>query len=69
MARWVQEYKCICQRGDHVWHSHYQDTHGCARCAKCTGYQPDIPEAVAIRILLGPEMTNKQAADILLGPQ
>ncbi len=71
MKHWFQEWPCICNRGDKVWHAHYADDekHRCGRCSdECSGYRLDIPEAVAIRILLGPVMSNIEAADILLGP-
>jgi hypothetical protein len=64
-----QEWPCVCQGTDPWIHSHYDyNQHPCARC-ECAGYRPRIPEAVGIRILLGPEMTNEQAATILLGPE
>jgi hypothetical protein len=70
-----QEWVCICNRGDPWIHTHYADwltpdgLHHCARCSTCIGYRPDIPEHVAIRIMIGPEMTNKDATDILLGKE
>lgn len=68
-AWWAtKEWPCVCNRGDRWVHTHYPDApHKCARCLECCEYRPDIPEHIAIRILLGPEMTNAQAADILLG--
>lgn len=65
----MQEWYCVCQGCDPWVHSHYPDgKHRCAAGCGCTEYRPRIPEAVAIRILLGPDMTNAQEADILLGP-
>ena len=65
-----QEWFCICQ-GNDVWvHIHYEVApHQCARCTECDRYRPDIPEAVAIRMLLGPEMSEEEAATILMGPR
>lgn len=64
-----QEWPCVCNRGDGWLHVHYADRgHRCARCNKCEAYGPDIPESVAIRMLIGPETTNAEAAAILLGP-
>lgn len=69
-ATWWQEWPCKCQRRDPVFHKHYADhpRHPCARCGACEQYEPDIPEHVAIRILLGPEMSDAEAATVLLGP-
>ena len=71
MNQWwaKQEWYCVCQGLDPWVHVHYEDAnHACARCSRCKSYRPDIPEQVAIRMLLGPEMTNEQATRILLGP-
>jgi hypothetical protein len=59
----------VCQ-GDDPWiHVHRQEgKHPCARCGECREYRMRMPEHVAIRILIGPEMTNEEAATILLGP-
>lgn len=57
-------------RGDGMMHSHYeQGWQSCALGCGCIRYRPDIPELVAIRILLGPEVTNDEAATILMGPK
>lgn len=69
-AWWVtKEWPCICNRGDQWLHTHYPEgKHACARCTECKEYRPDIPEHIAIRILLGPVMSDAEAATILLGP-
>lgn len=65
-----QEWPCVCQGNDPWLHTHYDHgPHPCARCLECQGYQPRIPEHIAIRILFGPVMTNEEAASILLGPR
>ncbi len=62
-----QEFHCVCQGDDQWVHVHRSEPgHGCARC-HCSHYQPNIPEDVAIRMLIGPEMTEAQAANVLLG--
>lgn len=66
----TQEWACVCNRGDRWVHVHYAESpHACARCTECKGYCPDIPEYVAVQMLIGPEMTNEQATAILLGPK
>lgn len=63
-----QEFYCVCQGTDMWVHVHRAEgQHSCARCSECNQYRPNIPEQVAIRIMLGPVMSNKEAADILLG--
>lgn len=63
-----QEFYCKCQGNDRWVHVHRAEgTHSCARCSECTEYRPNIPEHVGTRILLGPEMLESTAADILLG--
>jgi hypothetical protein len=65
---WLQEWPCICNRGERIFHAHYvEGLHSCARGCGCKEYRPDIPEQEAIRILLGPVMTNEEATTILLG--
>jgi hypothetical protein len=60
---------CVCQGDDPIGHKHYDEgKHTCARCLKCPGYRPRIPEHVAIRALIGPVMSNEQATTILIGP-
>lgn len=70
---WSQQtWPCKCQGNDPWVHVHYDydsdDRHRCARCIECEGYQPDIPEWWAIRMLLGPEISQADACRILLGP-
>lgn len=63
-----QEWYCKCQDRDPWMHVHHMvSPHSCARCAACKAYEPNIPEEAAIRILLGPEMTEETAENILLG--
>jgi putative FmdB family regulatory protein len=36
--------RCVCQGTDSTPHRHYEEDHSCARCIKCTKYQPQISE-------------------------
>jgi len=78
-----QEFYCKCQfahrrdfwgqfiPGIDPWvHVHRQEPpHACARCSECKEYRPHIPEHIGIKILLGPEISVSEAADILLGKE
>lgn len=71
MSKWWVDYNwpCVCNRGDRVGHKHYQEKpYRCARCGECQEYRPDIPEHIAIQMLIGPEMSDDEAASTLLGP-
>jgi len=67
-----REWTCVCNAGDPVFHAHYDNgRHQCARGCGCDHYRPAIPEAAAIRMLLGPPgpvMTEREAQRVLLGP-
>lgn len=63
-----QNYFCRCQGDDPIIHTHYDlPGHKCARCIECRGYSPLLTEKQAIEILIGPEITEKQAIEILIG--
>lgn len=65
---WSQTWPCVCNRGDRWLHTHYPERpHKCARCTECKAYREDIPEHLAIRILIGPEMTEREGIAILIG--
>ena len=69
MSLWWSEQNWVCKcQGDDPWlHVHREDpVHLCARCP-CNHYEPNIPEFAATCILIGPETTEREAQNILLG--
>ncbi len=62
----AQRWPCVCQGNDPVRHVHYAESpHKCARCGRCNEYRPNFPLSFG----LAPEMTEKQACDLFLGPE